>query len=298
VTACHRNAVVPAIVREHPRLRANRLNGEEAEGAILSDFVVERVLLTNDDGIDAQGIKVLEEAAATIAREVWVVAPEHDQSGVSHSISLHHPLRVSTKSTRKFGVFGTPGDCVAIAVHELMRDSPPDLILSGINAGSNLGVETVFSGTVGAAMAGMLLGFRSIALSQVFTRPNPIRWETASALAPGVLRKLTTMEWPAGCCLNVNFPDFPASESRPMLFTEQGPGLMEGLHVERRADPRGVHYYWLNIRRGAQKNPENSETAVVREGGVSVTPLQFERTNAEALSMLKRSAGYLAPANS
>ena len=98
----------------------------------LTDFIVERVLLTNDDGIDAQGIRVLEEAAAAIAREVWVVAPEHDQSGVSHSISLHHPLRVSTKSRRKFGVFGTPGDCVAIAVQELMRDNAPDLILSGI----------------------------------------------------------------------------------------------------------------------------------------------------------------------
>ena len=101
----------------------------------MGDWVVERVLLTNDDGIDARGIKVLEEAAATIAREVWVVAPEHDQSGVSHSISLHHTLRVSTRSPRKFGVFGTPGDCVAIAVQELMRDNPPDLILSGINAG-------------------------------------------------------------------------------------------------------------------------------------------------------------------
>jgi 5'-nucleotidase len=264
----------------------------------LGDWVVERVLLTNDDGIDARGIKVLEEAATTIAREVWVIAPEHDQSGVSHSISLHHPLRVSTRSPRKFGVFGTPGDCVAIAVQELMRDNPPDLILSGINAGSNLGVETVFSGTVGAAMAGMLLGFRSIALSQVFTRPKPIRWETASALAPWVLRKLAAMEWPAGCCMNVNFPDFPASEATPMVFTEQGPGLMDGLNLEKRVDPRGQDYYWLNIRRGARRNPETSETAAVLEGGVSVTPLQFERTNAEALSMLKRSAGDLARADS
>jgi 5'/3'-nucleotidase len=255
----------------------------------LTDFMVERVLLTNDDGIDAQGIRVLEEAAAAIAREVWVVAPEHDQSGVSHSISLHHPLRVSTKSPRKFGVFGTPGDCVAIAVQELMRDNAPDLILSGINCGSNLGVETVFSGTVGAAMVGMLLGFRSIALSQVFTRPNPVRWETASALAPGVLRKLAEMEWPEDCCMNVNFPDFSASETTPIVFTEQGPGLMEGLNIDKRADPRGQDYYWLNIRRGARRNLEPSETAVVLKGGVSVTPLQFERTNTEALSTLKRS---------
>jgi 5'-nucleotidase len=253
----------------------------------LTDFVVDRVLLTNDDGIDAPGIKVLEEAAATIAREVWVVAPEHDQSGVSHSISLHHPLRVSTRTSRKFGVSGTPGDCVAIAVQELLKDNPPDLILSGINRGSNLGVETVFSGTVGAAMAGMLLGFRSIALSQVFTNPNPIRWETASALAPRVLRQLARTEWPEGCCLNVNFPDFPVSETTPLVFTEQGFGLTEGLKTAKRADPRGLDYYWLNFCRGARTNPEGSETAVVLNGGVSVTPLQFERTNTQALSLLR-----------
>jgi 5'-nucleotidase len=254
----------------------------------LADFAVERVLLTNDDGIDAQGIKLLEEAAAMIAREVWVVAPEHDQSGVSHSISLHHPLRVSKRSPHKFGVSGTPADCVALAVQELMRDTPPDLVLSGINRGSNLGVETIFSGTVGAAMAGMLLGFRSIALSQVFTNPNPVRWETGAALAPRVLRQLMKMEWPAGCCMNVNFPDFPASESTPIVFTEQGPGLMEGLNLTKRADPRAVDYYWLTVRRNkARPNPEGTETAVVLKGGVSITPLQFERTNMEALRTMK-----------
>jgi 5'-nucleotidase len=255
----------------------------------LADFQVDRVLLTNDDGIDAPGIRLLEEAATTLAREVWVVAPEHDQSGVSHSISLHHPLRVSKRTARKVAVTGTPADCVALAVQELMRDHPPDFIFSGINRGSNLGVETVFSGTVGAAMAGLLLGFRSIALSQVFTNPNPVRWETGAALAPRVLRQLIAMEWPEGCCMNVNFPDFPAAENTPIVFTEQGPGLMEGLSMNKRADPRAVDYYWLTIRRNtARHNPEGTETAVVQKGGVSITPLQFERTNVEALSALRR----------
>lgn len=253
----------------------------------MPEFIVERVLLTNDDGIDAPGIKLLEEAAKTVAREVWVVAPEQDQSGASHSLSLHDPLRVSEKGPRRFVVFGTPGDCVVIAVQELMKDKLPDLILSGVNRGSNLGVETVFSGTVGAAMAGMLMGVRSIALSQVFTSPNPVRWETASALAPSVIRQLAEMEWPKGCCLNVNFPDFPPSATTSMVFTEQGPGLMEGLNVAKRADLRNNDYYWLNIRRGAQLNPPGSETAVVLEGGISVTPLRFERTDAKALSFLR-----------
>jgi 5'-nucleotidase len=216
-----------------------------------------------------------------------VVAPEHDQSGVSHSISLQHPLRVSQKAARRFAVSGSPADCVALAVQELMRDNPPDFIFSGINRGSNLGVETVFSGTVGAAMAGMLLGFRSIALSQVFTNPNPVRWDTAAALAPRVLRRMVEMEWPVGCCMNVNFPDFPAHETTSIVFTEQGPGLMEGLNITKRADPRALDYFWLTIRRGARSNPEGSETAVVLKGGVSITPLQFERTNMDALSALK-----------
>jgi 5'-nucleotidase len=255
----------------------------------LGDCLIDRVLLTNDDGFGARGIEVLEEAALTVAREVWVVAPEHDQSGVSHSISLHNPLRVTQRAPRKFSVWGTPGDCVAIAVKELMKEHPPDFVFSGINAGSNLGVETMFSGTVGAAMAGLFLGFPSVAFSQVYTRPHPIRWETTSVLAPTVLQALATMTWPANCCMNVNFPDVPPSATVPVTFTEQGPGWMEGLEFARRADPRGLDYYWLQIRRGSRFNPEGSEAAAVRQGSISITPLQFERTNSEALTMLRNS---------
>src|SRR3954467_1760816 len=108
-------------------------------------------MLTNDDGIDAPGMQVLEEIAAQIAHEVWVVAPEHDQSGQSHAISLHHPIRVSERGPRRFGVTGTPGDCAVMGLRHLMA-APPSLILSGVNRGANLGMETVFSGTVGGAM--------------------------------------------------------------------------------------------------------------------------------------------------
>ena len=138
-----------------------------------------RVLLTNDDGIDAPGMAVLEEVARELAREVWVVAPEHDQSGTSHSVSLHAPLRLSRRGERRFGVAGTPGDCVVMAVRHLMVDAPPDLVLSGVNRGANLGVETVFSGTVGAAMTALLLGLPAIALSQAFSQREPVRWERA-----------------------------------------------------------------------------------------------------------------------
>src|SRR5918998_2712523 len=151
---------------------------------------LDRVLLTNDDGIDAPGLAVLEQVAAELAREVWIVAPVHDQSGTSHSISLHSPLRVARLDERRFSVVGTPGDCTVMAVRHLMREDPPTLVLSGVNRGANLGVETVFSGTVGAAMTGMLLGIPSIALSQAFSDRDAVRWETARALAPDVIRRL------------------------------------------------------------------------------------------------------------
>ena len=124
-----------------------------------------RILITNDDGIDAPGLLALEEVAGELADEVWIVAPDHDQSGISHALSIHHPLRVTKRGERRFSVSGTPADCVAMALQQLMSQ-PPTLILSGINKGANLGVETVFSGTVGAAMAGLLLGVPSIALSR------------------------------------------------------------------------------------------------------------------------------------
>ena len=131
-----------------------------------SSRLLSKVLLTNDDGFDAPGLRTLAEVAEELAEEVWIVAPNHDQSGTSHSLSLHTPLRVSHKDERRYSVSGTPGDCVVMAVRHLMMSGRPDLILSGINRGANLGIETVLSGTVGAAMTGLLLGIPSMALSQ------------------------------------------------------------------------------------------------------------------------------------
>ena len=242
-------------------------------------FPLKRVMLTNDDGIDAPGLQVLEDVARTLASEVWVVAPDHDRSGTSHSISLHAPLRVSQHGERRFAISGTPGDCVVMAVSHLMREAPPDVVLSGVNRGGNLGVETVFSGTVGAAMTGMLLGLPSIALSQVFRRGDAVRWETARALAPGVLRRLLEAPMEEPMCLNVNFPDVPVDQAKELTVTTQGAGLVKGIDVESLVDPRGVPYYWLRFDRGRRENGPDTETAVAMGGGVSVTPLRFERTD-------------------
>lgn len=247
---------------------------------------IERVLLTNDDGIDAPGLQVLEEVAASIADEVWVVAPEHDRSGTSHSISLHAPLRVQDLGNRRYSVSGTPGDCVVMALRHLMADARPTLVLSGINRGANLGVETVFSGTVGAAMTGLLLGLPSIALSQTFSDREAVRWDTARKLAPDVIQRLWETGWNANACLNVNFPDVPADEAGPLTFTRQGAGLVKNIDVLPRTDPRGFTYYWLQFNRQPNQDVPESEASVVAQGRISVTPLQFERTNETAFSDL------------
>src|SRR5208282_4192658 len=231
---------------------------------------VNRVLITNDDGIDAPGLAVLEAVAETLAREVWVVAPEHDQSGVSQSISLHAPLRVRRHRDCRFSVTGTPADCV-IAGSRNVLPAPPDLVLSGINRGANLGVETVFSGTVGGAMAGLLLGLPSIALSQAFSDRDAVRWETARQLAPGVLRRLLRADWADGACLNVNFPDVPAEHAGPLAVTRQGRGMMKAVQLTTRNDPRGFEYSWLNITRSPFPDATDSETQVIAAGGIAVT---------------------------
>jgi 5'-nucleotidase len=258
---------------------------------VASAPVVERVLLTNDDGIDAPGLAVLEAVAAELAREVWVVAPEHDQSGTSHSISLHAALRFSRHGERRFGVVGTPGDCVVMAVRHLMLDLAPALVLAGINRGANLGVETVFSGTVGAAMAGMLLGVPSIALSQTFTDREAVRWETARALAPDVIRRLLAAGWSDQACLNVNFPDVPPESAGQLTLTRQGMGLVRRIDVIARTDPRGFDYHWLKFHRAPRNEAPDTEAAVIAAGAISVTPLQFERTAEVALADLAASLG-------
>jgi 5'-nucleotidase len=247
---------------------------------------IPRVLLTNDDGIDAPGLAVLEAVAAELADEVWVVAPEHDQSGTSHSISLHSPLRVSRQGERRFGVAGTPGDCIVMAVRHLMVDQPPTVVLSGINRGANLGVETMFSGTVGAAMTGLLLGLPSVALSQTFRDRENVRWDTARALAPDVVRKLLDVSHAAPVCLNVNFPDVDAAAAGPLMVTRQGAGLVQGIDVLPNVDPRGIDYYWMRFRRGPRENEPDTETAVIASGGISVTPIYFDRTDERTFAVL------------
>ena len=253
----------------------------------MADPIIDRVLLTNDDGLDTPGLTVLEEVARELAREVWVVAPERDQSGTSHSISLHDPLRATARGERRFAVLGTPGDCVVLATRHLMEGALPDLVLSGVNRGANVGVETVFSGTVGAAMTALLLGLPAMALSQAFSYREPVRWETARALAPGAIRRLLASGWESErACLNVNFPHASPEEAGPLTATRQGVGLVQTIDVSERTDPRGINYQWLQFRRGPRENAPDAEVTAVMSGRVSVTPLRFERTDERSFAAL------------
>lgn len=258
--------------------------------------IFERVLLTNDDGIAAPGLAVLEQVAATLAREVWVVAPAHDQSGTSHSLSLHAPLRIETLGERRFSVQGTPADCVVLGVRHLLRDAAPDMILSGVNRGANLGVETVFSGTVGAAMTGLLLGVPSIALSQAFEDRAAVPWPTAAALAGPVIRRLSESAkggagWSGSACLNVNFPACAPDQAGPLTATRQGEGLLDGIEILSRADPRTLDYHWLQISRRSRQDAADSEAAALDRRAISVTPLRFERTDDAVLDRLRDAVG-------
>lgn len=248
--------------------------------------MLDRVLLTNDDGIDAPGMAVLEEIAAQIAREVWVVAPEHDQSGQSHAISLHHALRVSDRGNRRYGVTGTPGDCAAMGICHLMKDSLPTLVLSGVNRGLNLGLETVFSGTVGGAMTAMMLGVPAIALSQAFVNRANVPWDTARTLGADVIRRLVAMGWGKDACLNVNFPPVPPDQTGALTLARQGVGMIAGMNVDSRVDPRGMTYHWLNFRRGDRQQGPESDYSALRANKIVVTPLRYDRTDDEAYADL------------
>ena len=238
-----------------------------------------RILLTNDDGIHAEGLQVLERIARTLSDDVWVVAPEADQSGFAHSLSLSEPLRMRKVDDRHFALRGTPTDCVIMGVRKVM-DSPPDLILSGVNNGANMADDVTYSGTIAGAMEGTLLGIRSIALSQAYDYTNDMRyvpWDTVETLGPDLLKRLVELEIPKGVFLNVNFPKLPADQVKGVRVTSQG-RLTHGLWIDERKDGRGFPYYWLRFGRTEVELREGSDQAALRDGFVSVTPLHLDLT--------------------
>jgi len=241
-----------------------------------------RILISNDDGIDAPGLAILERVARKFSDDVWVVAPETEQSGAGHSLTLTKPLRIREVSDKRWAVSGTPTDCIMMAVNKIMVDKLPTLILSGVNRGGNLAEDVTYSGTVSVAMEGTLAGIPSIALSLCIRPEWPVRWENAEKFAPEVLQRLIDFDWPDDVLMNVNFPAFPAEEIRGIRVTEQGRREMIGNNIDERTDPRGFKYYWFGLGREVGLPGHQQDIKSVREKWISVTPLHLNLTHQEA----------------
>lgn len=248
-----------------------------------------RILLTNDDGIHAEGLEVLERIARQISDDVWVVAPETDQSGVAHSLSLNDPLRVREVDSRHFAVRGTPTDCVIMAVRSIM-DTPPDLVLSGINRGANIADDVTYSGTIAAAMEGTLMGVRSIALSQAYAFGSEFgpSYDTAEAHAVGVIRSLLEFNLPSDTLLNVNFPKDAPDMVKGVKVVRQGKRDAGSLYIESRKDGRGNPYHWLAFQNRVPSACEGTDINALKEGYISVTPLHLNLTADELMGQLEK----------
>jgi len=248
-----------------------------------------RILITNDDGINAKGLEILKAIALGISPDVWTVAPETNQSGTSHSMTLHTPLRLRSLDERTHAVAGTPTDCVIMAVRHILKDRPPDLVLSGVNHGSNLAEDITYSGTVAAAMEGALLGVRSIALSLMLGFEDGERralWDTPLAHAPGLIRTLIDQKWNPNTLINVNFPDAAPGDVKGIAVASQGVRDQALLNIDSRIDPWGTPYFWFGFERRMSTLVPGTDLAAIAENKISVTPLSLDFTDRSAAKIL------------
>ncbi len=251
-----------------------------------------RILVTNDDGIHGPGLVALESIANTLSDDVWVVAPDEERSGAGHSLTLSHPLRYRQIDKRRFEVTGTPTDCVVMAVRKIMP-ALPDLILSGVNRGSNIADDVTYSGTIAAAMEGTQLGIKSIAMSQITGMyGNGESFAVAEKFGAEIVRKLIAMNFGPGVFMNVNFPDCRPDEMAGIDVTIQGKRDQNYLLVDERKDGRGNPYYWIGFARERGNPPAGTDIAAVFNKRISITPLHMNLTQLDALAELKIAFGH------
>jgi 5'-nucleotidase len=240
-----------------------------------------RILITNDDGAGAHGLTVLHQIAKALSPDVWIVAPEMNQSGASHALTLQVPLRFREIGERAYAVRGTPADCVIMGVKHVMKDNPPDLILSGVNHGSNLAEDVTYSGTIAGAMEGALLGIRSIAMSLTigFDPEGRQHWKTPLEHGPSLVQKLLSVAWPPDLLMNVNYPDLAPEKVAGIVATRQGRRDQGGLHIEERSDTWGDPYFWVGFERRRSDPPLGTDLRAIADGMISVTPLSLDLTH-------------------
>lgn len=255
-----------------------------------------RILLTNDDGIHAEGLESLEKIARQLSDDIWIVAPEYEQSGASRALTLSDPVRVRTLDPRRFAVSGTPTDCVMLGISELIEGAKPDLVLSGVNRGANIAEDVTLSGTVAGAIEGMAMGVPAIALSQTggLTPHNPF-FEVAEVFGPGIVKRLIEIGWPGDVIMNVNFPNLPPAKVSAVEVTRQGFRDVQVRHAERRSDLRGRDYYWMGFRPEKSQPGEGTDLRAIYEGRISVTPLHIDLTHSETVYKMRGVLGGAPP---
>jgi 5'-nucleotidase len=252
-----------------------------------------RILVTNDDGIHAPGLTVAEGIARALSEDVWVFAPETEQSGASHSLTLISPLRLRQVSERRYAVSGTPTDCVMMACLQVLKHQPPDLILSGVNWGSNLADDVTYSGTIAGAMEGCALGIPAIAMSQAVAENArlEIDWSPAEAHGAGLVRRLLAAGWPTGTLINVNFPGCSAAEVAGTALVPQGQYDFQSTAIEQRFDARQRPYYWIGLRRRDAQPAADSDLGAIQANKIAVTPLHLNLTESSVLRKLREQLG-------
>jgi 5'-nucleotidase len=248
---------------------------------------IPRILITNDDGINAEGLKVLERIALAISDDVWVVAPETEQSGAAHSLTLHLPVRVRKIDPKRYAVNGTPTDCVLLALKEIIpvKKKPVTLVLSGVNYGSNVGDDVTYSGTIAAAMEGTILNVPSIALSLLCNGSEKIHWDTAEKKAPALIKKLIAIGWADNTLINMNFPDCVASKVRGVKVCSQGKRIVN-IKLSERADPKGRPYFWLGGERDNTPEKTGVDIDYLHNDYITITPIGMDLTDYKSMKKI------------
>jgi 5'/3'-nucleotidase len=242
------------------------------------------ILITNDDGYGAEGLKSLEESLASIG-VVWVIAPDREQSGQGHALTLNYPLRFHKRGPRHYVVQGTPTDCVYLGIHTILKEEGrPRLVVSGINRGYNLGDDITYSGTVSAAFEATLMSLPAFAISQEIGGDAPVGFDAAARFAQVLAQEILKRGMPPDTLLNVNVP---RQSPRGVRVTHQGRRIYPGGVVER-IDPKGRAYYWIGGQSADWEDDPKSDFAALADGFVSVTPLHLDLTNYKVMDQVRR----------
>lgn len=249
-----------------------------------------RILVTNDDGVHAPGLAVAERIARTLTDDVWVVAPESEQSGASHSLTLSLPLRLREIDARRFAVTGTPTDCVMMGTAHIMKDKQPTLVISGVNRGSNLADDVTYSGTIAGAMEGCALGIPSIAMSQAYfsETEGDMPWACSERHGPDLVKRLVEIGWPQDVLMNINFPDCAPDDVKGIDVTRQGKRDLQTAALERRIDARGRPYFWIGFKRVRSNPPAGTDLRAIYDKHISVTPLHLNLTELKVMEALRK----------